>query len=216
MPAHVDSGVKAFTASGAIAQYLRVKLVAGQLAIAGATDRSIGVIRDAAFLAGDFRGVYLRNKPGTIVKVANGAITAGDRVVSAASGKVTNVSGAAVGSYDEGIALTAATADGDWVEVLEGGGGGSALKMAEGQHSTVAASDTIATGLSLLIGVVATLNDDAGLNPGLVTASIGDQAAAPAAGSFLLKTWQFTSNANPTPIAATTFTKKVNWLAFGY
>lgn len=84
-----------------------------------------------------------------------------------------------------------------------------------GQHATVAASDTVATGLATLTGVVATFDDDPGDDPMLVSASIGDQAGAPAAGSFLLKTWKNTGGTDPTPAAATTFAKKVNWIAFG-
>jgi hypothetical protein len=89
------------------------------------------------------------------------------------------------------------------------------VRAASGQHTTVAASDTVVTGLTKVFSVQATLDSDPGLDPGLVSASIGDQAGAPAAGSILIKTWKFTSNANPTPIAATTFAKKVNWVAFG-
>jgi hypothetical protein len=50
----------------------------------------------------------------------------------------------------------------------------------------------------------------------LVSASIGDQAGTPAAGSFLLKTWKNTGGTDPTPAAASTFSKKVNWIAYGY
>lgn len=85
---------------------------------------------------------------------------------------------------------------------------------ARGQHTSVAASDTVVTGLASVAGVIASLDADPGLNPGLASASIGDQAGAPAAGSVLLKTWQFTDATHPTPIAATTFGKKVNWLAW--
>ena len=46
-------------------------------------------------------------------------------------------------------------------------------------------------------------------------AQIGDQAGAPAAGSIIIKTWQNTGGADPTPAAATTFGKKVNWIAIG-
>lgn len=88
-------------------------------------------------------------------------------------------------------------------------------KVARGVVTTATASDTVVTGLATVVAVVATLGDDPGLDPGLASATIGDQAGAPAAGSVLIKTWKFTSNANPTPIAATTFSKKVNWIAVG-
>ncbi len=90
------------------------------------------------------------------------------------------------------------------------------IRTVGGQATTVAASDTIVTGLSKLISVVATLDDNPGDDPEWVSASIGDQAGTPAAGSFLLKTWKNTSGSDPTPAAASTFSKKVNWIAFGY
>lgn len=90
-----------------------------------------------------------------------------------------------------------------------------ALRMVRGQHTTVAASDTIVTGLATVVSVVATLDSDPVDDPCLVTASIGDQAGAPAAGSILIKTWKNTGGTDPTPAAATTFGKKVNWVAYG-
>lgn len=84
-----------------------------------------------------------------------------------------------------------------------------------GEHETVAAVDTVATGLSLVVGAWAVLEDDPGLDPLLVQASIGDQAGAPAAGSILVKSWKATAANDVTPIAATTFAKKVRWLAIG-
>ncbi len=89
------------------------------------------------------------------------------------------------------------------------------LPVAVGQSTTAAASDTVATGLKGLTGVVATLNDDPVAGCQFVTASIGDQAGSPAAGSFLLKTWKATAAGDTTLIAATTFSKKVNWIAYG-
>src|SRR5665213_1298015 len=87
-------------------------------------------------------------------------------------------------------------------------------KMASGQATTVTAVDTIVTGLGTgLKSVVACFADDVGLTWDMVTCNLGDQNVAPAPGSFYLKSWEPTSNANPTPIAATTFGKKVNWIA---
>lgn len=88
-------------------------------------------------------------------------------------------------------------------------------KVARGQHTTVAASDTVATGLATVVMAVAVLDSDPTLNPLFVTASIGDQAGAPAAGSILIKGWKPTAANDATPIAATTFAKKVNWIAIG-
>lgn len=83
-----------------------------------------------------------------------------------------------------------------------------------GQHTTVTAADTIETGLATVLSATATLEDDPGDDPLLVTAQIGNQAGAPAAGSIILKTWK-TDGTDPTPVAATTFGKKVNWVAVG-
>lgn len=88
-------------------------------------------------------------------------------------------------------------------------------KIARGVHSTVAASDTVVTGLTTVVAVVATLESDPVLDPLLVTASIGDQAGAPAAGSIYIKSWKATAANDVNPAAATTFTKKVNWIAVG-
>ena len=125
---------------------------------------------------------------------------------AAASGKI-----ASTGTIKIGIALEAASADGDRIEVLREGG----IKMARGQLTTVTAADTVVTGLASVVAVVATLDSDPVDNPEWVSATIGDQAGAPAAGSVIIKTWQNTSGTDPSPIAATTFGKKVNWIAIG-
>ncbi|MGJ4893771.1 hypothetical protein ACQR10_04540 [Bradyrhizobium sp. HKCCYLRH2060] len=102
---------------------------------------------------------------------------------------------------------------------IEAGGalkqGGVALKFARGQLTTVTAADTVVTGLATVVSVVASLESDPVDNPFMVSAQIGDQAGAPAAGSIIIKTWQNTTGTDPTPAAATTFGKKVNWIAIG-
>lgn len=94
-------------------------------------------------------------------------------------------------------------------------GAANGYKVARGVHTTVAASDTVATGLTTVVAVIATLESDPGADPDRVSATIGDQAGAPAAGSVYVKTWKPTSTSVTTPTAATTFTKKVNWVAIG-
>jgi hypothetical protein len=86
----------------------------------------------------------------------------------------------------------------------------SSSAVAEGQATTVTASDTIVTGLGALKTVVVSLNDNPVAGCTFATGSLGDQAGAPAAGSFLLNTW---NDAAPA-VAATTFGKKVNWIAY--
>ena len=88
------------------------------------------------------------------------------------------------------------------------------LKIVGGQHTTVAASDTVVTGLTTVVAAVATLDADPSDDPELVSCSIGDQAGSPAAGSILIKTWK-NGATDPTPAAATVFSKKVNWIAIG-
>jgi len=90
------------------------------------------------------------------------------------------------------------------------------LKVIGGQHTTAAASDTVATGLTKVLSVVVSLESDPGDDPITVSGQIGDQAGSPVAGSILIKTWKDTGGTDPTPQAASTFTKKVNWIAYGY
>lgn len=114
-----------------------------------------------------------------------------------------------------GHAIEAASSTATTVKVkLANGAAG--FRFVGGQHTTVAASDTVVTGLTKVVGVVATLDSDPVDDPMLVTASIGDQAGSPAAGSVLIKTWKNTGGTDPTPAAASTFSKKVNWLAWGW
>jgi len=211
MSQQVSVPTKAFPANGAVAKYLRVKLLStGKFDVAGIADSEIGTLEEASFAAGDMRSVRLRSAEGTRKMVASGAITLGAAVYADASGKIS----ATASGFHVGIALEAAAANNDVIEVLMGGAGGG-LRVARGQQTTVAASDTVVTGLNTVVAAVACLDSDPTDNPEWVTCSIGDQAGAPAAGSILVKTWQNTSGTDPTPTAATTFTKKVNWIAVG-
>ena len=89
------------------------------------------------------------------------------------------------------------------------------IKEVSGQHTTASASDTVITGLAVVTSVVAQLDDDPVDGCMHVTASLGDQAGTPAAGSILIKTWKST-DADASLVAATTTSKKVNWIAKGY
>jgi hypothetical protein len=108
-----------------------------------------------------------------------------------------------------GVTLSAAQ-----INALVGGVAG-AYRLARGVHETVAASDTVVTGLTTVVAVAAVLEDDPTVDPLFVSCSIGDQAGAPAAGSVYIKSWKPTAVNDVTPIAATTFGKKVNWIAIG-
>lgn len=88
-------------------------------------------------------------------------------------------------------------------------------KVARGQLTTASAADTVVTGLATVVAVIASLESDPVDDPFMCSAQIGDQAGSPAAGSIIIKTWKNTGGTDPTPLAATTFSKKVNWLAIG-
>lgn len=88
-------------------------------------------------------------------------------------------------------------------------------KIARGQAVTATASDTIATGLATVVAAVANLEDNPVIGCDRAQGVIGDQAGAPVAGSILVKTFKPTAAGDATPIAATTFGKKVNWIAIG-
>lgn len=91
----------------------------------------------------------------------------------------------------------------------------SGFNIVRDQVTTVTASDTIVTGLTKLEAVIVQLNDAPAIGVTSVTADLGDQAGTPAAGSFLLKSWKPTATNDATPVAASTFSKKVSYIAVG-
>lgn len=92
----------------------------------------------------------------------------------------------------------------------------SDLQVRYGVHTTVAASDTVVTGLGVVLAVIASLDADPIDAVDDVTATTGDQAGTPATGSILIKSWMTTADGDKTKKVATTFSKKVGWVAFGY
>ena len=130
----------------------------------------------------------------------------GDALVVKSGGQITletgaklNIGGVDLTNTAGGVANAAA-------------GVAAGYKIARGQATTATASDTVVTGLTTVVAVIANLDDAPSTDPEVATASIGDQAGSPAAGSILIKTWKTLGG---TPVAATTFSKKVNWLAIG-
>lgn len=100
------------------------------------------------------------------------------------------------------------------VDIVAGAAAG--YMIARGQHTTLAAVDTVVTGLTTVVAAIACLDDDPTLaNTQWVTCSIGDQAGSPAAGSIIISGWIPTAAGDVTPKAAATFGKKVNWIAVG-
>jgi hypothetical protein len=108
------------TADAALAtQHLLVKFGsdASHIAVAGATDAPIGTCVDTP-AADESAGVHLLGSyPGSVTMVASEAVTAGERVFAAASGKISDLPAAAADYFCVGVALESASADGDEIEV---------------------------------------------------------------------------------------------------
>jgi len=113
-----EAGRRSFTVDAAYSRCIRVKLsaTANQVTVAGVTDQEAGTLSAATFNAGDACDVILRTAQGTQQLVAAGAITVNSVVYTAASGKISSTQ--ATGAIAIGVALTAASASGDIVEVL--------------------------------------------------------------------------------------------------
>lgn len=113
MSQRVCEPLKTLPVSGALGEYLRVKLSAGVLALAGSTDVELGVMEMPTFSGDTVGTVHLRTAEGTEKFVAVDAITAGNPFYAAANGKVS-----ASGTVLLGIALEDTSADGDIFEGL--------------------------------------------------------------------------------------------------
>lgn len=114
-----NTGVGSFPCSVTLAPYLRVKRDATNgLAVAGPEDRELGTLRARHIVtglgAGTYASVVFANAQGTCKMVAAGAVSQYDVVYGAEGGKIDDTANA----NPIGIALQAATADGDYVEVL--------------------------------------------------------------------------------------------------
>jgi len=109
------------TAVAAGTHYLLVRATSATATdINGATNAPIGTLADlqaGGNGAGETATISLLGKGPTKLMVANAAVSAGGRVFTGASGKVSPTS--ASGIYYVGIALTAAAADGDIIEVQD-------------------------------------------------------------------------------------------------
>lgn len=94
-------------------------------------------------------------------------------------------------------------------------GPAAGYKLARGVHTTLDADDTVVTGLATVVAVVVSLESDPAAGCQFVTGVVGNQSGAPAAGSIQVKTWKATAAGDTALIAATDFTKLVNWIAIG-
>lgn len=124
----VATNTKTFAISSDIERGIRVKLSSGVLVAAGAADDDVGTMErryeSTGLGASGYASVVLKNASGTHEMVASEAITVGAVVEKAADGKVAvmDTGGSLSATYEPvdriGIALTAASADGDIIEVL--------------------------------------------------------------------------------------------------
>lgn len=115
----VEGNVKTFTLAAATGDFILVKKTtsAGQVDIAGAGEQAIGAtIRAGA--AGEAVGVALLSKAGTIRLRAAGVVAMGGVVYGKAAGLVDDTS--ATGDKPVGVALDAAAAAQDVIEVVPG------------------------------------------------------------------------------------------------
>jgi len=115
-----NDGIRSFTASGALAQYVRVKATSGstttppEVEVAGLGEQHIGYAWRTA-VDGAIVSVKMRNASGTAQAIASEAITEGATIYGAALGYVKDTSsGSAIG-----VALAAATASGDVIEIVD-------------------------------------------------------------------------------------------------
>lgn len=107
-----DTGYGTVKLSATVAQHLRVT-PAGAVGVLTTPPFGTARVRGAS---GESVGVVYANKPGTTKMVAVKAISAGAKVYSTAAGKITDTFAAT--GFIEGIAVEAATADNDVIEVL--------------------------------------------------------------------------------------------------
>jgi len=116
----INEGPLTFTAGEALAQYRRVKLKSGsttvplQVEYADANEKSIGYTETAA-ASGALVAIRPHNATGNRIATASEALAALATIYGAADGKVSDTSTTAA---LVGVALEAATADGDQIEIL--------------------------------------------------------------------------------------------------
>lgn len=90
-------------------------------------------------------------------------------------------------------------------------------KIARGSHVQLAAEDTVATGLATVVAVIVSFKSNPTAKQLYAVGDVGNQSGAPAAGSFLLRTFKPTAADNSAPTVATDFTDNlaIDWIAVG-
>lgn len=124
-----------------------------------------------------------------------------------------NLSGDVTASPAELNILDGATVTTDALNALVQGVAAD-YKLARGV-AAVTGTGTVVTGLTTVVAVIATPQSDPdGVALAMVSATIGNQAGAPAAGSVILKAWKVTAVDDATLIAADA-AQNINWIAVG-
>lgn len=217
---------RTFSASAALAEFRLVKMnstTQDSIAYPAATEGNlvIGATSDRPAASGDKVLVRLFNGPGT-VRLTAGAAIACNAVVYCVGvvGKIDDaVSGAPVG-----IALKAATADGDVIEVLPFkvapnaptyavGGVAAGYAIARGLDALDGGNPTpITTGLATVVSSVCTLSGSSA--PALSTSVLSSANTNYATGALAVYAWKPTG-AGDTTLIASTGTESFNWIAVG-
>ena len=141
--------VRTFTTGAvALAAYVRVKLTSGLLVVAGVGDAAIGVTLAPSAISAP-ASVRLANGYGTALMVAGAAITTGAEVYGIAGGKVDDAVAATGPGAPVGVALEAATADGDVIEVLLRG----SVPLAQTASASQAIPTDLATSIAWITNV---------------------------------------------------------------
>lgn len=199
----VVSNQKTFQFAAATGANLRVKFNgSGKMTPAGAGEDYLGIVESPVLAADAYGAVNLRTATGTQYGVAAGAIALGATVYGAASGKINDI---AIGKA-LGVALEAASADGDiieWLPLADAGGAaisveahtaGDTLTTAESGslHTNTGASGTITivlppatVGLEYMFGLGAA--QQLRIDPdGTETISLPSTGVPGAAGKYLV------------------------------
>lgn len=113
---YLATPTRTFPNNAALAKHLRVKISSGFLIAAGIGDKDLGTMEYASLSTDEAGCVRMRTAQGTAMYIASAAIAANAEVYTAASGKISSTKG--TGAFSLGTALTAAAADGDYIEVL--------------------------------------------------------------------------------------------------
>jgi hypothetical protein len=208
MTSYVETNTRQFPTGGtAIGQHIRVKLSAGVLAVAGIADEDIGTIVQDVFTTDVEAAVRLKSANGTRKMVAASAFSAGAVLYAAASGKVDD----AITAQRIGIALEAATAGGDIIEVLTDYGSGAAYRVVGGTATLDGSNPTpVTTGLTTAVAGVAVIEGSTapGDDPVTLTTEVST-------GTLNVYAWKH-NGTDPTLVASTDNARVFHWIAIGY